>query len=258
MTQRESTVKTTSDSAVKVGVYDAPNKTTSVTTAADSRPADLIRWGPIFGGLFAALATLITLSVLGLAINLSTFNANDPLGNFGIGAGIWGALTALIAFFVGGWVSGRSATFNGKTSGLFNGAMVWFVAIPLLVYMLGSGVGALVSTAGNVASTAAQTAGAAAGAAAANPAVQATVGAAAANPAVQATAQGVVEQAQATAQAIQQSVTPQDIDNAASTAGNTAWGVLLSLGLAALASIFGGYAGARPATTTVTTTTRTS
>src|SRR3712207_6616613 len=131
MKQRERIVEK-GNSAVKVDVYDTPAQP-AVVAAPDTKPADLICWGPILGGLFAALATLITLSVLGLAIGLSAFDPGDPLGNFGIGAGIWGALTALIAFFVGGWVAGRSAAFNGKTSGLFNGAMVWFVAIPLLV-----------------------------------------------------------------------------------------------------------------------------
>lgn len=238
MTQRDAT--TTKGGSIKTGVYEAPTR-----TAVVGEPTDLIRWGPIMGGLFAALATLITLGILGLAFGLSSFNANAPLGNFGIGAGIWGAITALVSFLIGGWVAGRSAAFSGGTSGVMNGAMVWFVAIPLLVYLLGSGVGALASTAGNVAGTVAQTAGAAAGAAAANPAVQATAGAAANDPALQATATGALDAAQATAQAIQESITPQDVNNAADTAGRTAWGILLSLGLAAAASILGGFLGAR-------------
>lgn len=256
MTQRERVVDT-KDSAVKVGVYDSTPTTATTTTTAvttDTKPTDLIRWGPILGGLFAALATLITLGVLGLAVGLSAYNANDPLGGFGIGAGVWGAITALIAFFVGGWVAARSAAFAGRTSGIFNGAMVWFVAIPLLVYLLGSGIGGLARTAGSVAGTVAQTAGAAVGAAAANPAVQATAGAATNDPAIQATAGTVVDQAQATAQAAVDSVTPQDVNNVADTAGRTAWSVLLSLGLAALASILGGFAGSRPRDTTVVRT----
>lgn len=245
MTQRERVARS-DEGAVKVGVYDTP----SSTAVATDKPTDLIRWGPIMGGIFAALATLITLSTLGLAIGLQAFDPAASLGNFGIGAGIWGAITALVSFFVGGWVAGRAAAFSGKTSGIFNGAMVWFVAIPLLIYLLGSGAGALARTAGSVVGTAAETAGAAAGAAAANPAAQATAGAVTNDPAAQATAGTVVDQAQATAQAAIDGVSSQDVDNAAATAGNAAWGVLLSLGLAALAAILGGYAGARPRTTT--------
>lgn len=252
MTQRDRVMN--DEGAVKVGVYDTPGRTTTTTVATDTKPTDLIRWGPILGGLFAALATLISLGMLGLAIGLSVYDANDPLGGFGIGAGIWGAITALIAFFVGGWVAARSAAFAGRTSGIFNGAMVWFVAIPLLVYILGTGIGGLARTAGSVAGTVAETAASAAGAAAANPELQATAGAVANDPAVQATAGTVVDQAQATAQAAVDSVTPQDVNNVADTAGRSAWGVLLSLGLAAAASILGGYVGSRPRTTTVHTT----
>jgi hypothetical protein len=49
----------------------------------------------------------------------------------------------LISFFVGGWMAGRTSALRGTSSGILNAAMLWFVAIPLLVYLLGSGIGAL-------------------------------------------------------------------------------------------------------------------
>lgn len=246
MTQR----KRDDEGAVKVGVYDTPGSATAARTTiardvveADA-PKDLIRWGPILGGLFAALATLIALGVLGIAIGLSTFDAANINRSLGIGAGIWGAITALLAFLVGGWVAGKAAAFSGSTSGIMNGAMVWFVAIPALVYLLAGGIGALASTAGNIAGTAIQagaTAAGGAGAAAANnPAVQATAQAGAA------AAGGAAANAAATAQAAISNVTPQDVNNAADTAASGAWGTLLSLGLTAAAAIGGGYLGARP------------
>lgn len=244
MTQRERIRE--DDSPVKVGVYDNTQARPASTPTVDLRPTDLVRWGPVIAGLFAALATLITLTVLGLAIGLSSFDANAPLGNFGIGAGIWGALSALIAFGLGGWLAGRTAAFNGTTSGILNGAMVWFVTIPLLIYLLGSGVSALVHTAGSVAGTAVQAGAAAAGAAANNPAVQATAGAAASNPALQSTAQGAVQAVQATAQAVAGQVTPDRVENAVNNVAPAAWGTLLSLGLAAAAAIGGGALGAKP------------
>lgn len=255
MTQQER--KRDDAGAVKVGVYDAPGTTTArsattvrrdVDVTADA-PKDLIRWGPILGGLFAALATLITLAVLGIAIGLSSFDANNITGSFGIGAGIWGALSALIAFLVGGWVAGKAAAFSGSTSGIMNGAMVWFVAIPMLVYLLAGGIGALARTAGGVASTAVQAGAAAAsgaGAAAANdPSLQATAAAG---------AQGAAAAAQATAQAAINSVTPQDVNNVAGNAANGAWGTLLSLGLTAAAAIGGGWLGTRRRDDTVVRT----
>ena len=64
---------------------------------AAERARDLVRWGPVIAGLFAALATLASLTVLGLAIGLSSYTAGDQASSFGIGAGIWGAISALIA-----------------------------------------------------------------------------------------------------------------------------------------------------------------
>jgi hypothetical protein len=232
-----------------VAMYDTPSRGVRTADSYDNsdsdvvveRPKDLVRWGPVIAGLFAALATLATLTVLGLAIGLSAYDPGDPANNFGIGAGVWGAISALISFFVGGWMAGRSSALRGTKSGILNGAMVWFVAIPLLLYLLGSGIGAVVRTAGNVAGTAAQAAGAAAGAAA---------GQAADNPAAQATAQAgaanLGQAAQATAQALGDQVTPGQVEQVADTARNAAWGTLLSLGLAAAAAVAGGYAGARP------------
>jgi hypothetical protein len=248
MTERERIRDNDVQSTVEV--YDAPNKGVRTRNGYDDddatdvvveRPKDMVRWGPVIAGLFAALATLATLTVLGLAIGLSAFDAGDQASSFGIGAGIWGAITALISFFVGGWMAGRTSALRGTNSGILNGAMVWFVAIPLLVYLLGSGIGALARTAGSVAGTAAEvagsTAGAAAGQAADNPAAQATAQAGAAN---------LGQAAQATAQALGDQVTPGQVEQVADTAGDAAWGTLLSLGLAAAAAIAGGYAGARP------------
>lgn len=217
-------------------IATTPNYDVDVVT-----PTDRVRWGPVLAGLFAALATLATLTVLGTAIAGSAFDPGDTARSFGLGAGIWGAISTLISFLVGGWLAARTAALPGKSSGILNGAMVWFVAIPLLLYLLSSGLTSLVSTAGRAAGTAAAAvapaAGAAAGDAANNPALQATAqaGAAGAAGAVQATAQALGQAAQ----------DPQNQQAAADTVSRGAWGTLLSLGLAAAASIGGGILGSR-------------
>jgi hypothetical protein len=116
-------------------------KTTIVT------PFDRVRWGPILGGLFAALSTLALLSVLGVAIGLSAWDPGDNTRNYQVGAGIWSIVSAIIAFFVGGWLAARSAAAAGERNGVMNGALVWAVAIPLLIFMLGGG---MASMAGSV------------------------------------------------------------------------------------------------------------
>lgn len=185
-------------------------------------PIDRVRWGSILAGLFAALSTLALLSLLGLAIGASTFDGGDRARDFGIGAGIWGGLSALLAFLVGGWVAARTAAVRGERNGMLNGAMVWAVAIPLLLYLLGSGLGALVGTAANAG---AEAAGAVAGQVGNDPALQGNV--------------------QDGAAGLENLASPQNIAGAAESTARTAWGTLGSLLLGLGAASLGGYLGAR-------------
>jgi hypothetical protein len=243
-------------------------------------PTDQVRWPAILAGLFTFFATLIVLTVLGIAIGLSTYDANNP-NSFGIGAGIWGAVSALIAFLLGGFIAGRTAAVQGKDMGVLNGAMVWIVAIPLMIYMLGGSLGSLmglaVDAAGDVAvagATAAsgviqdavQTGGASLqqaatqvdnaldnSAAADTSGVQttATAGAVtgetgsttgAGDAAVQPTTVSPVQDAVTD---IQESVSPENIERVAQDVSNAAWGTLLALGLSAAAALLGGFLGGR-------------
>ncbi len=204
-------------------------------------PVDGVRWGPIIAGLFAALSTLAVLSVLGIALGASAFTPGDRAGSFGIGAGIWGAISALLAFVVGGYTAARTAAPATRNGGLLNGTMVWVVAIPLLLYALSSGIGSILGTAGRVAGTAAQVAAPAAGQAANQ---------AANNPAVQATAQAgaatAIAGVQQTAEAVRNAVAdPANQEAAASAIKKGAWGALGTLLLSLAASAGGGLAGSR-------------
>jgi hypothetical protein len=212
--------------------YSTPTPAVGVTTSVVT-PTDRVRWGPIFAGLFATLTTLAVLALLGIAVGLSSYNAGEPASNFGIGAGIWGIISALIAFAIGGWLASTTAAVRGRGNGLLNGAMVWVVAIPLLLYLLAGGLGTALNAAANAAPAAAQ--------------VAAT---AASNPAVQATAQG----AQNSAQDAAQQVTPQNVEQATRTASTGAWGTLIALVLGFLASSIGGIVGARSEDEVRTTT----
>jgi hypothetical protein len=242
-------------------------------------PLDRVRWSAVLAGLFTALVSIIFLTVLGVAIGLSTVDANN-LDNFGLGAGIYGAVAAIIAFALGGYMAARTAAVTGTGNATLNGFMVWVVAIPLIVNLLGAGIGSLLGMATDVATTAATTAAQVAAPVvqeaaeeladnpalqatvaegvndAVNPAAQATVaegtGDGAVNPAAQATvAQGaetIATQAQGAVAEVQEqveSVTPQDVENVARDVSGTAWGVLIALGLTALAAAFGGMVGTR-------------
>lgn len=203
-----------------------------------TRAIDRVRWGPILAGLFAALSALALLGVLGMAVGLTAYDPGDPGRNFGIGAGIWGAISALLAFFIGGWLAARSAAVRGHHNGLLNGAMVWAVAIPLLIYLIAGGVTAIANTATNAAGVAAN---AASSSQQAGNAVDRVVAMSVNDPRANAAAQQQDPAAQQRTR-----------DEALRTARRSAWGTLVSLCLGLAAAAAGGWVGARERTGDVT------
>ena len=185
---------------------------------------DRVRWPAVFAGLLTALTLLITFGVLGLAVGLTSIDAGDAVAQrgvpsgLGLGSGIWAGISALLAFLIGGWVAGRTAAVFGKGWGALNGMLVFLLAVPLLLWLAGNGVGALLGSLGGFAQSLNI------------------------NPdAVQNAAQSAAGQAQQNAQ----QVTPAQADAAAQNARNAAWSTLLGLGLATGAATLGGLLGTR-------------
>lgn len=119
--------------------YDTPRADAGIeVNTAVVTPTDRIRWGPILAGVFAALTAAAVLSTLGAAIGMSAYDRNDSGRSFAIGAGVWGGITMLVAFALGGWLAARSAAIRGRDNGLLNGVMVAGVGIPLLMFLLGT------------------------------------------------------------------------------------------------------------------------
>ena len=100
-----------------------------------------VSWGGIFGGVLVAVGVLVLLAALGMAIGIS---AADPgqtdASTIGTGAGIWAALSLLAALFVGGMVSTRIGAISDRTTGFFEGVLVWVVSILLMGYLATSGI----------------------------------------------------------------------------------------------------------------------
>jgi nitrate reductase NapE component len=70
--------------------------------------------------MFVALAILILLSSLGVAIGI---------GTGATAAGIWGAISVIIGFFVGGWFAGRMLDVLDSAIATAHGVLVWAVAM---------------------------------------------------------------------------------------------------------------------------------
>jgi hypothetical protein len=131
-------------------------------------------------------------------------------------------VAGILSFLLGGYVTGRTAAVFNRGWGSLNGALVFMLAVPLILWLAGQGLGTVFGSLGNLS------------------------GALANNPGVAQAAQGAAGQAQAAAQSIQ----PTDVARAAEAVRNTAWATLAGSLLGLAASAFGGWLGTRHPTVT--------
>lgn len=95
---------------------------------------DDVRWGPIIAGVVTAFATLLFLTVVGVALGLSALGGDDNPQGWGTAAGIWGGLTLLLTFFAGGWMAGRGSGIGPDSNGLINGFLAGAATLLLLLW----------------------------------------------------------------------------------------------------------------------------
>ena len=120
----------------------------------EGRTRDRVRWGPIVAGLLTALTSLLLLSLLGLAIGLTVVNAGTaaaqggPPAETGPASAIWAAISGLLSFLLGGYVAGRTASLFSRGWGAFNGAMVFLLAVPLILWLASQGLGGILGNLG--------------------------------------------------------------------------------------------------------------
>ncbi|TXD38976.1 hypothetical protein FRC98_00820 [Lujinxingia vulgaris] len=127
------------------------------------RPISQISWGAIVAGVFVTFVVLTLLNVLGLAIGAVVFDAYQPNqgGELGLGAAIWWTVSALLALFAGGWVTGRMSGVHHRQESLLHGIVTWAVTVTALLLAVSTVFGQLVGGAfGFLGSTASSAAGA--------------------------------------------------------------------------------------------------
>jgi len=203
---------------------------------ADVPLRDRIRWGPIIAGVVTAFAVLLFLTVLGIALGISALsgsNDNNPQ-TWGTAAGIWGGLSLLVAFFLGGWMAARAAATLSESDGPLNGFVTGAATLLLLLWLATTAItgalGFFASTVSNIAGAAAPVAMQAVDQGAVPPQTQTTVDQAVENP----QAAVPTEVAQAAQQAGQ---------TASKAAGPGAWGTTIAIILAIGAATLGGMVG---------------
>lgn len=103
-----------------------------------------VSWGGIFGGVLCAVGLLLLLAALGVAIGVSAADPGETRAStIGTAASIWAGISLLLALFLGGLVSTRIGAISDRTTGFFEGALVWVVTILLMGYLATSGISAM-------------------------------------------------------------------------------------------------------------------
>lgn len=119
-----------------------------VPAAASGGFTRRISWAAVAAGVLVTLAVQLFLGIIGVSIGAGTIeplSETYPFASIGLGAGIWFALSTLIALYLGGMVAGRMAGIPRKLDGTLHGVLTWCLATLITTYFLTSAAGGLIS-----------------------------------------------------------------------------------------------------------------
>jgi hypothetical protein len=104
-----------------------------------------VRWGGVTSGWILALGVILLLTALGVAIGIAAIGDprtadRDTASALGTGAGLWGAITLLLAAFLGGLTATRVTDRPDRGGAVLHGMLVWTLTSVFLLWLLGQGV----------------------------------------------------------------------------------------------------------------------
>jgi hypothetical protein len=163
------------------GDYDAPHLSPA-TPAEDMRTILLnrISWGAVLAGVVVSLVTQLILNLLGIGIGAATLDptagaaGNPSATGFSIGAGIWWAVSGILAALAGGYTAGRLAGRPQESTAGWHGLTAWAFTTLVVFYLLTSTMGSIIGGAYRTVANAAGTVTSAAGGAVQTAATQMT------------------------------------------------------------------------------------
>jgi hypothetical protein len=104
-----------------------------------------VRWGGVMSGLFVAIGVLMLLTALGLAVGVTVMGdpraaTGETASGLGIGAGIWGFITLLVAVFLGSMISTQVTDRPDRLGAVIHGALVWALFMLFLLWLMVNGI----------------------------------------------------------------------------------------------------------------------
>ena len=120
------------------------------TRSGWGRSYSRISWGAVLAGAAVAAATMVLLSLLGVAIGANGMrfiqtSASD-LKSYGVGAGVWTVVNVVLSMVFGGYVAARLSGTHSHLDGELHGITVWAVALLLTTMLLAQAVSLAIGT----------------------------------------------------------------------------------------------------------------
>jgi len=141
--------------------YDETHLPTAVRVGS-RRTYSRMSWGSVLAGAIVAGASMILLSLLGVAFGAGglrfTQTTGSEMAGYGLGAGIWTAINMILSMGFGAYVAARLSGTHSHLDAELHGITVWAVAILIITVLLAQAVGAILGTVASTAGTAASSA----------------------------------------------------------------------------------------------------
>jgi hypothetical protein len=112
--------------------------------SADGLRPWIVSWSGIWVGALAALATALILGLVAIAVGAHQVGPGariDTWSDVRMGTLVFSVVGAFMSFVVGGWVAGKIAGVCRAETASLHGAIVWVVAVPLLLLLTALGAG---------------------------------------------------------------------------------------------------------------------
>src|SRR5262245_26377944 len=103
-----------------------------------------VNWTATWVGTLAAIAAVLLFGLIGVALGAHVLGPEHRVGDLkhiGLITLAFSVFAAFLSFVIGGWIAGKIAGILRSEPAMLHGAIVWLVAVPILVVLAALGAG---------------------------------------------------------------------------------------------------------------------